>query len=265
MYPFLAVITALMLFPLSLHAIEDNDKQGKKARQTPRLLNDILPDLTQIINTAKNTRFSNKKLTIQQKYDILHKLVTSLNSFMDLKLVKPFYINKKEFKSFPLKKLKQGKIFYFRIDSFAPKNIKSFMDNTQKIIKSKKSPDGIIIDLRNCSGFDHENMYKVLQRGKALKLTIICLIGKKTKGAAELLTQIITRSPKCISMGASTAGQPFEHKYIDLKSGFYLFIPQIPEFLKKLPKKIVKPTIPYKSKENCLNAATDLLSVVKIH
>jgi hypothetical protein len=49
------------------------------------------------------------------------------------------------------------------------------MDNTQKIIKSKKSPDGIIIDLRNCSGFDHENMYKVLQRGKTLKLAIICL------------------------------------------------------------------------------------------
>ena len=264
MYPFLAVITALMLFPLSLNAVEENVKQ-EKARQTPRLLNDILPDLTQIINTAENTRFSNKKLTIQQKYDILRKLVTSLNPFMDLKLVKPFYPTKKKSKTFPLKKLKQGKVFYFRIDSFDSENIKPFMDNTQGIINNKKSPGGIIIDLRNCSGFEHENMYKVLQRAKALKLTIICLIGKKTKGAAELLTQMITRSPKCISMGAPTAGQPFEHKYIDLKSGFYLFIPQIPDFLKKLPEKTVNPTIPYKDKEDCLNVASDLLSVVNIH
>ena len=72
-----------MLFPFSVHAIEDNnkaevennDKQENTARQTPRLFNDILPDLTQIINTAKNTRFSDKKLTIQQNYDILRKLV----------------------------------------------------------------------------------------------------------------------------------------------------------------------------------------------
>ncbi len=277
---FLTVITALMLFPLSLYAVKDNDKAEIKvndkaeikdndkpenaAPQTPRLLNDILPDLTQVLTLIEEDRFSGKKLSIQQKYDILHKLVISLNPFMDLKMAKPLPFAKKKIKSFPAKKLKQNKIFYFRIDSFAPENIKSFIDTVQEISKTEKSPDGIIIDLRNCSGFNNENMLKVSQLCKSLKLTTVCLTGKDTSGDAELLAQAVAILPKGIIIGASTAGQPFEYKNIELKSGFVLLVPQIPTFLEKLPKKTVKPSI--RCKDNaCMNAAVDLLSVAKIH
>ena len=280
MHIFAAVITALMLLPLSLNAEEKNNgsvvinnkpeikdivKTEKAAPRTPRLLNDILPSLTQILILVGNERFSSKKLTVRQKYDILHKLVISLNPYMDLKMAKPFPALKKKVKSFPVSKLKQNKILCFRIDSFASENIKAFTDAAQEICKTKKKPDGIIIDLRNCSGFNNKNMLNISRLCKSLELTIVCFVGKYTSGDAELLAQIIASLPKGIIMGKNTAGKPFDYKVVELKSGFILMIPKIPAYLKKLPEKTVKPSIYCKDSSACMNAAVDLLSVVKIH
>ncbi len=281
MHFFSAVIAVLMLFPLSLNAeavnndlaeinnetaIKENVDTERKVQQAPKLLNDILPDLTQVLSLVEEERFSNKKLTIQQKFDILRKLVISLNPYMDLKMAKPFPAAKKKIKSFPVKKLNKDKILCFRIDSFASENIKAFINATHEISKKQKLPDGIIIDLRNCSGFNNENMLKVSRLCKSLKLTtLVCLVGKNTSGDAELLAQTAATLPKGIIMGTATAGKPFDYKVIELKSGFVLMIPQIPAFLKKLPERTVKPNIICNNDNSCMNAAIDLLSVVKIH
>ena len=280
MHIFAAVITALMLLPLYLNAEENNNdsavinnnpeikgtvKTEKAAPPKSRLLNDILSGLTQVTTLVEAERFSSKKLTIQQKYDILHKLVISLNPYMDLRMAKPFPAVKRKIKSFPVKKLKQKKILCFRIDSFAPENIKAFTDAVQEISKTNKMPDGIIIDLRNCSGFNNKNMLNISRLCKSLKLTIVCLVGKNTSGDAELLAQTISSLSKGIIMGKNTAGKPFDYKVVELKSGFILMIPKIPAHLKKLPEKTVKPSIYCKDSSTCMNAAVDLLSVVKIH
>lgn len=261
MQSFLSIITATMLFSLQATALED--KNANKVRQKPRLLNDILPELTQIIDLTHTSRFSSKQLTEQQKYIFLRTLATSINPFMDLHKTKPVFKTKTKSKSFPASRLKNGRILYFRIDSFTSENIKPFIATTQRAVSKKQMPDGIILDLRKCSGFNNENMLKVSERSKVLKLTTICLTGEKTSGAAELMAQAIVSLPRGIIMGSSTAGQPFRHKTIKLKSGFFLLIPQIPPFLKKLPHKPVKPTIYSKDANACMNTAIDLLSVAK--
>jgi C-terminal processing protease CtpA/Prc len=184
---------------------------------------------------------------------------------MDLKMSKPFHPAKRKIKSFPVKKFKGDKILCFRMDSFAPESIKAFTDATQEINKTRKPPYGIIIDLRNCSGFDNENMLKVSSLCKSLKLTTVCLVGKNTSGDAELLAQTIAGLPKGIIMGTTSAGKPFDYKVIELKSGFVLMLPKIPAHLKELPEKTVKSSIFCKDNTSCMDAAIDLLSVVKIH
>jgi len=265
---FLSSFIVLILFSQAVFADTQNEQKEdiKKTKHTPsppRLLNKFLPDLTQVLTLIENNRFSSEKMTIQQKHEILRNVVITLNPFMDLKIVKPFHIAKAKTKSFPVKKIQQNKILCFRIDAFTSDNIKAFMDTTQEILKSKESPNGIIFDLRNCSGFNNKNMYKVSQRAKSLKLTIICLIGKKTSGDAELLAQSVSDFPKGMLIGNPSAGQPFEYKNIVLKSGLTLLVPEIPEFLKKLPEKPIKPAIYSKGKDAPLNAAVDLLSIIK--
>lgn len=279
MHFFLTVITALALIPFSLNAevvnndqvvssdetaVEDNAKTEKAEPPAPQLLNDILPGLTQVLSLIEKERFSSKKLTIQQKYDILHMLVKSLNPYMDLKMAKPFPAAVTKTKSFPVKKLKQDKIFCFRIDSFSSVDIKPFTETAQEINKSKELPDGIIIDLRNCSGFNNENLLKVSSLCKSLKLPTVCLAGKNTSGDAELLAQTIAKLPKGIIMGTATAGKPFDYKVIELKSGFVLLIPKIPAYLNKLPEKTIEPNIFCNDDKSCMNAAVDLLSVIKL-
>ena len=74
---FSAVIAVLMLLPLSLNAEKENNgltaindepevkKNNAKTENTappaPRLLNDILPDLTQVLALVEDERFSSKK------------------------------------------------------------------------------------------------------------------------------------------------------------------------------------------------------------
>jgi hypothetical protein len=263
MHSFLSISLVLILFSLSQHAFADKDKKENKARQIPRLFNTLLPDLKEITALTQDNHLSNKQLSKEQRYKFLRNMVISINPFMDFKKVKPVNTVKPKSKSFPVKKMMQGEILYFKIDAFTTENIKSFMETTGNIPDIRKSLSGIIIDLRDCSGFGNKNMHKVFLRIKTIKLTTIALTGKKTIGAAELLAQSIADSPKGILMGDSTSGQPFDYKSIKLKSGFILLIPKIPSFLTKLPQKPVKATIYCKGKNACLNAATDLLSVVK--
>ena len=270
-----------------------NNKQISESEEKLLLINNILPGLAQILTLTKNEgRLCAPQLTQEQKYFLLRQLVRNLNPFMDLKEARPLTPPKVKVQGFPMLSLKRDKVLYFRIDSFATENIKYFLNDTKKLINSKKLPDGIILDLRNCTGFHNENMCRVFQRcsgsakyfsrnnaaGKALELTTVCLISNRTSGAAELLTRAVALSPDGITVGRSTAGHPFNRETVELKSGFFLLIPQIPEFIKKLPPKPVRPTVlcqgkyqekytaleqhKASGKDACLNVAVDLLSIV---
>ncbi len=273
---FLSSIAVLLLFPLSPPAMADGDKKINEARRKLRLIDDVLPGLTQILSLTQNAG----RLTEQQRYILLGQLVRALNPFMDLKRNLPVSSPAKtKAENFPVIKLKQGKILYFRLDSFESENIKTFMDVTQKLLNAKDLPGGIILDLRNCSGFNNKNMNKISRRCKALQQMIIGLTGQGTSGAAELLAQLLPRYPDGVTLGLPTAGRPFDYKAVELESGFILLTPKIPAFIKKLPEKPLKPTI-YCSgkkqikylelkknktpgKDSSLSAALDLLSVVK--
>lgn len=295
----------LLLFPLTLSAFAEtaanspvpktltvSATQNTTAKKQQCLAKKLLPELEQLLKLVQtNSRLNKLEMTRPEKYIFLRKLVKSLNPFMDLLEIQPIPLPRKT-SSYAEIKFNKGKILYFRFDAFTDKNTISFFTAAEKLSKGKKFPEGIILDLRNCSGFDYNNMRRIFSycsksekyitrtaNIKAMPSIIICIIGRKTRGAAEVLAQSVTAAKNGLTVGQASNGNPFEMKGITLKSGFFLMVPQVPDFLNKLPAQPVRTStkIPESfqqkyselknkgncGKDNCLKTAIDLLTVTK--
>lgn len=293
--------TILLLFPLTFSTFAEatlsSSVAAKATRKTPAkeqpcLAKKLLPELEQLLKLVQaNSRLNKLEMTRSEKYVFLRKLVKALNPFMDLLEIQPIPLPRKT-SSYPVIKFNKGKILYFRFDAFTDNNTLPFFTMTKEFGKSKKFPKGIILDLRDCSGFGYNNMRKIFSycsksekyiarssNIKAMPIIAICLIGKKTRGSAEVLAQAIAASNNGLTVGKTSNGNPFEMKGITLKSGFFLMVPQVPDFLNKLPAKPVNASTKIadsfqqkfsklKTKGDCgndnsLKTAIDLLTIAK--
>ncbi|MDD5727946.1 MAG: S41 family peptidase [Victivallales bacterium] len=256
----------------------------------PCLAKKLLPELEQILELIQtHSRLHKLEMTRDEKYSFLRKLVKALNPFMDLLATLPPALPRRTL-SYPAVKLRQGKVLYFRFDAFTDKNTSFFFKDAQEMSAAGKLPEGVILDLRDCSGFEYANMRKLfsycsnsevyfqrLPEIKALPLKVICLISGKTRGAAETLAQALIASRGSLVLGQTSGGDPFARKALPLKSGFFLTVPEIPAFINKLPAKpVIAPTaIPDSGQQDfsalhqtgncgndaCLQTALDLLTV----
>lgn len=184
------------------------------------------------------------------------------------------------------------KVLYARIDEFNPANFAKFKDDCESTAKLANKPVGLIIDIRDCQGYDYESCIRSLSLfcppekvprtedieipKRTLSIPVIMLVGNKTKGAAEIFAKLMLENGQCLVLGAATAGNPFFKEKIVLKSGNCLLIPSVPKFLSHIPAAQVVPTIniaPYpqvdyeklsaatgsEDSDKCLQRAIDLL------
>ena len=301
MVSFRIKFTILLLFPFAFSALAEtalnfpapqNTTPVKTVKKQQCLAQKLLPELEQLLTLVQtNSRLNKLEMTRPEKYIFLRKLVKSLNPFMDLLEVQPVPLPRKTL-SYPAVKFNKGKILYFRFDAFTAENTLPFFTIMEKLSKDKNFPKGIIIDLRDCSGFNYKNMRRIFSYCSnsqeyitpspnitPLPSIVICLTGKKTKGAAEILAQSVTAAKNGLTVGQASNGEPFEQKGITLKSGFFLMVPQVPDFLNKLPSQPVNASTEIsksfqqkyselKNKGNCgkdnsLTTAIDLLTITK--
>jgi hypothetical protein len=151
------------------------------------------------------------------------------------------------------------KLLYARIDEFNPANFAKFKDDCESTANLANKPIGLIIDIRDCQGYDYESCIRSLSLfcppekvprtedieipKRTLNIPVIMLVGNKTKGAAEIFARMMLENGQCLVLGAGTAGYPFAKKKIVLKSGSYLLIPSVPKFLSHIPVAQLVPTI----------------------
>lgn len=151
------------------------------------------------------------------------------------------------------------KVLYTRIDEFNPANFAKFLDDCESTARLANKPIGLIIDIRDCQGYDYENCIKTLSLfcapekipkienieipKRTLNIPVMVLVGTKTKGTAEIFAKLMLENGQCLISGSSTAGCPFFKKKIFLKSGNCLLIPSVPKFLSHIPAAQVIPTI----------------------
>jgi hypothetical protein len=191
------------------------------------------------------------------------------------------------------------KVLYTRIDEFNPASFAKLKDDCENTARLANKPIGLIIDIRDCQGFDYESCIKslalfcppekVLKFGnmeipkRTINIPVIILVGNKTRGAAEIFARLMLENGQCLILGSATSGYPFFKKKTVLKSGSCLMIPSVPKFLAGIPAAQLEPTInveaypqiPYEKlsatagseeSDQCLQRATDLLiSLDAIH
>lgn len=184
------------------------------------------------------------------------------------------------------------KVLYARIDEFNPANFAKFKDDCESTASLANRPVGLIIDVRDCQGYDYESCIRTLalfcppekvpkienveMPGRTLTVPVIILVGNKTRGASEIFARLMLDNGQCLVSGTGTAGCPFLKKKTVLKSGNCLLIPSVPEFLSNIPVTQVAPTISIaaypqiayeklsgaagsEESDKCLQRATDLL------
>jgi hypothetical protein len=256
---------------------------------------EILPDLPQVLAIIKKTRRLKAELPETQQYNVLSILLKAINpqlAIVSPKQAKEYLkkskyqkkINQKVFQPVKLNK----KIIYCRFNSFPDKAVKEF---STILNTPENAPIGLIIDLRQCHGYDYINMQKVLlscldnipswlslsvkSKHHALKSFIMILVSQHTSGTAEIFAAAAKHNSRCMLLGAKTSGTPFKQQIHHLKSGALLLTPQIPPVINKLPPCPATPQLPinpypqanYKeisksnisSKDKCLQAAIDLI------
>ena len=151
------------------------------------------------------------------------------------------------------------KILYARIDEFNPANFAKFMDDCESTARLANRPVGLIIDIRDCKGYDYESCIRSLALfcppekvprtedieipKRTLNIPVIMLVGNKTRGTAEIFARLMLENGQCLVLGSGTAGYPFFKKKTVLKSGSCLLIPSVPKFLSHIPAAQVVPTV----------------------
>lgn len=192
---------------------------------------------------------------------------------------------------FPPLLLNNKQILYQRIDAFSNDTFNIMSEHFSRIAAKKPALAGIIIDLRNCSGYDKPNALKCLAllcpheqlpsipgkvQPRAFRKITAVLIGPRTTGSAEFFARQVKSTKTGLTAGEPTAGKPFKTLLLKLKNGNYLAVPEFPKGIKHFCARAIKPIVPVKSapqidyvalkqstvlgdRDHCLQHAADLL------
>lgn len=243
----------------------------KKVRE-PEQLDAVIKEITARLETAL-PEYAAK--TLNAREDEIIKAFVEAAGF-NLKYAGADYKSPEKLppaKPFPMLKLSDGRIVYFRIDGFNDAVFEQLKKDCAAIleIKRKERPHGIVVDLRNCRGFDLENARKSLlllcsgrkiksviqgeDVDRMLKIKLAVLVGRKTSGSAEIFADLTRASGSGIIIGERTAGQPFRYKPFKLKNGRFLLVPEVPDNFKS--DSMFCGVTPLITKENGPQAAYD--------
>jgi hypothetical protein len=282
------------------HKNNGDESIGKATQFRKEILHRINEIITEVEN---NYPVAIAKYNSEDEEKILKSLVTALNSGIEyLSAAEAATAQcdvKKESEPCPAIIISSQKVLYTRIDEFNTATFAKFKDDCESTARLANNPIGLIIDIRDCKGYDYENCIKSLALfcppekvpkaenieipKRTLKIPVIMLVGNKTKGTAEIFARLMLENGQCLISGSNTAGYPFFKKKIILKSGSCLMIPSVPKFLSNIPTAQVAPTIniaaypqiPYEKlsgsagseeSDKCLQRAIDLLiSLDAIH
>lgn len=225
---------------------------------------EILRKINEIISEVEtNYPSAISKYTSADMEKAVKALVTSLNSGIEYLSTEEAASTKddavKNSAPCPAIIIASQKVLYTRIDEFNPANFAKLMDDCESTARLANKPIGLIIDARDCQGYDYESCIRSLSLfcppekipktedveipRRSLNIPVIILVGNKTKGAAEIFAKLMLENGQCLISGSATAGYPFYKKKIFLKSGSCLLVPSIPKFLSHIPAAQVVPTI----------------------
>lgn len=292
------VICVMSLLSMTGKSVITNSDSGKAANISTTVDNPLFltSEVTEIVGLLETkARFKPDKLSPAIENSILKQLVRKLVPLAEyippdeVKSLNPRKPPAPSKNTYPAVKIQNGKILYLRVNQFSPETLKLIKHEYTNISAKLSTVNGIIIDLRNAAGFDFENMTEVCQllfpdSGKIihpattgniapLRLPVMTLISGNTYGAAEVFAAVTASSPDSSTIGARTAGEPFETEYLTLSNGGRLSIPEIPNLINECPYFPVTPvvaaaplpTADFKQLEEnatsdqCLRAATDLI------
>ena len=167
--------------------------------------------------------------------------------------------NKSSRDVYPLVNIASNKLSYVRIDEFSPKSFERLKDDLEAAGRLPSPSKGIIIDLRNCAGFDYPVTFDSLKlfcaperlpdaRGskdvkRAAESPSAILVGDRTMGAAEIFAYYMGRARQGLTIGGQTCGLPFPQQSILLSNGKALMIPDVPAEWDYYPEKPSAPSI----------------------
>ncbi|MFA6567184.1 MAG: S41 family peptidase [Victivallales bacterium] len=242
------------------HKTNGDELLGKATafrKEILRKINEIIAEVENNYPTAI-TRYDS-----DDEEKILKALVSALNS--GIEYLSPETASstqddvKKDSAPCPAIIISSQKVLYTRIDEFNPATFAKFKDDCGSSARLANRPVGLIIDIRDCQGYDYESCIRTLALfcppekvpraenieipKRTLNIPVIMLVGNKTKGAAEIFARLMLENGQCLISGSGTAGYPFFKKKTVLKSGSCLLIPSVPKFLSKIPASQVVPTI----------------------
>ncbi|MFA6290823.1 MAG: S41 family peptidase [Victivallales bacterium] len=242
------------------HKISGDEVLGKASQ----FRKEILRKANEIIAEVEtNYPSAIAKYTPADMEKTVKSLVSSLNSGIEYLGTEDAALFKDEMKKdavpCPAIIIASQKVLYTRIDEFNPVNFAKLREDCENTARLANKPAGLIIDLRDCQGYDYESCISSLALfcppekvprtedieipKRALAIPVIMLVGNKTRGAAEIFARLMLENGQCLISGAGTAGSPFFKKKIVLKSGNCLLIPSVPNFLSGIPVAQVIPTI----------------------
>lgn len=222
-------------------------------KETLAKINEILSEVEKNYPTAIG------RYTPADEEKIVKSVAASLNSGIE-------YFNagtavpeetSREVKALPAIIVSSQKILYVRIDSFTPETFRKLAEDCDNTARLANKPVGLIIDLRDCQGYDYESCMKSLALfcppekvpkmenvelpKRVLNIPVITLVGNKTRGAGEIFTRLMSENGQCLVSGGGTSGSPFMKTKVVLKSGSTLLIPSVPEFLSGIPAAQILP------------------------
>lgn len=242
------------------HKTNGDELLGKATRFRKEILHRINEIIAEVEN---NYPAAIAKYDSGDEEKILKSLVSALNSGIE-------YLNaaeaaavqdevNKDSAPCPSIIISSQKVLYTRIDEFNPATFAKLKDDCESTARLANRPVGLIIDIRDCNGYDYENCIKALALfcppekltrpenveipGRTLNIPVIMLVGNKTRGAAEIFARLMQENGQCLISGSNTAGYPFFKKKTVLKSGSCLLIPSVPKFLSHIPATQVVPTV----------------------
>ncbi|HCE44715.1 MAG TPA: hypothetical protein DET40_14330 [Lentisphaeria bacterium] len=250
--------------PMTVEVKSSGDELLGKAspfrKETLSKINEILSEV------EKNYPAAIGKYTPADEEKIIKSVTASLNSGIEYLSVGTAVPEEaqKESKALPAIIISSQKVLYIRIDSFTPGTFTRLAEDCDNTARLANKPVGLIIDLRNCQGYDYESSLKSLALfcpaekvpkdknielpKRLLNIPVMVLVGNKTRGAGEIFTRLMSESGQCLVSGGGTSGSPFMKTKVVLKSGSILLIPSVPEYLSGIPAAQIIPAtsvVPY--------------------
>jgi hypothetical protein len=144
-----------------------------------------------------------------------------------------------------LKPITLNKVFaFFVVDGVTPAVAKGLVAALDEVKSS--TFEGVVLDLRGTAGDCFEGALAIAESFMALDCPAALLVDSETRGAAELLTKLLSARQNTIVIGSITKGLPFRLKQVVLDNGngaLYIPDPETPGARENWPPAPVKPDI----------------------